>query len=393
MRSRACLFIYVVLTVLVVFGITEKAASLPQEHPASADANVVNPPSFPYVAQITGNDVYVRSGPGTNYYRCSKLNKTSSVTVVSTQFSWSCIIPPAGSFSWISKQYVKVDRDNPENGTVTGDNVRVYAGSEYIKPIHSTRVQLKLSTGDRVRLLGEEVGDYYKIAPPAGAYLWVSTKYTRPIGSVAEVPPTVEQEPQAEPNVAALVPTKTSVEAEKLQEYYKLQKRIEDERGKDVYQQNYKDIKKALLAIANNKQAGKAARYAKFQINRIERFELALAAAKEVRLQEKQLARIREQIEQDRAKKLAELPDIGRFAVTGILQKSSIYSTEPQLVCYRITDDSGKIVCYACPTGPAMNANLEKLLGQKVGLVGTIEPHPETAGALVRFTEIVKLSD
>ena len=67
---------------------------------AKLDANDVNMPSFPYVAEITGNDVRIRSGPGTNFYDCGKLYKGDRVEVVSTQLGWSRIVPPADSFSW-----------------------------------------------------------------------------------------------------------------------------------------------------------------------------------------------------------------------------------------------------------------------------------------------------
>ena len=48
------------------------------------------------------------------------------------------------------------------------------------------------------------------------------------------------------------------------------------------------------------------------------------------------------------------------------------------------------MVCYALPTGAASQMDLNGFVGQKVGLVGTIEPHLPTKKALVRFTAIVK---
>jgi hypothetical protein len=55
-------------------------------------------------------------------------------------------------------------------------------------------------------------------------------------------------------------------------------------------------------------------------------------------------------------------------------------------------DNSNKTICYALPTGPASNMDLSKLVDSKVGLVGKIEPHLQTAGALVRFTEIAEVN-
>lgn len=166
--------------------------------------------SFPYVAEIVSDDIYIRSGPGTNYYQCGKLNRDDRVKVVGSKFSWSQISPPSDSFSWISKQYVKIDPEDKTIGTVTGDNVRVWAGSETIKPVHSSSIQLKLNTDDKVTLLGEELDDYHKITPPSGAYLWVSTKYTKPLGAVGEVPLLVRRRAKAKADTAAVVPTGTS---------------------------------------------------------------------------------------------------------------------------------------------------------------------------------------
>ena len=392
MQSRINSLVLVILAGLTSICLAQKAVAPPQE-PVSADETVV--PSFPYVAEITADNVNVRSGPGTNYYSCGKLNVADRVKVVGSQFSWSHIVPPASSLSWISKQYVSIDLNNPRTGIVTGDGVRVYAGSNRLKPMHSTTVQLKLNKGDTVQLLGEEKGDYYKIAPPAGAYLWVSTKYTEPLGPVGEVPlivgPTSESRAEITVVAPARAPTDAAVEGRALKEYYALQKQVKAERAKPIARQNYTNMKKALSEIAGDEKTGKAARYSQLTLRQIQGFELALQIAKDVPLQDAQLKRIQKRIEKARATKLAQVPDMGRFAVVGRFQTSNIYGPEAKLKHYRIIDDSGKTLCYALPSGSALKMDLSKLLGRKVGLVGTIEPHPQTAGALVRFEEIVEL--
>ena len=343
-------------------------------------------PSFPYVAEITDDNVNIRSGPGTNYYRCSKLNAGDRVKVVASKHSWSHIVPPAGSFSWISKQYVSIDPDNPFVGTVTGNAVRVYAGSDLLKPIHSTTVQLQFNKGDKVRLMGEEIGDYYKIVPPTGAYLWVLTQYTKPLGRVGEVPLIVK--PKAGPQVGL---TSIAVESEKLKEYYALAEQIEAERAKPMAQQNYAKVKKALAGLASNRRAGKAARYSGFAIKQIGRYELALAVDKAVQFQDLQLQRIFKRIEKARVTQLAQVPELGGFTVVGQFQISRIYGPEEELKHYRIIDDSGQTVCYALPEGLASKVNLSEFVGRKVGLIGTVEPHLQTKNALVRFTKITEL--
>ncbi len=393
MKSYINLLFFVVLVILFSAALAqqpagnEKAASIP-------DANQPRTPDFPYVAEITGDDVNIRPGPGTQYYVCGKLNKADRVKILSARFSWSCIVPPKGSFSWISTQYVTTDPDKPEIGTVTGDAVRVYAGSDEIKPMHSTFSQGKLNKGDKVTLLGEEQDDYYKIAPPSFAYLWVSTQYINPLGSVGDVPVVVKpmRKPKPKPgDTAAVAPAMMPHESRKLKEYHALAKQIKDELKKPLDQQDYSNYKEALTAIADDKEAGKAARFAKYALGQIDRYELARKINKEVQLQDEQLQKNKERIEKARAASRAQIKNLGSFAAIGKLLTSEVYGKEPQLVHYKILDEAGKIVCYALPTDKAAEMDLSEFLDHKVGLVGTIEPHVQTSSALVRFTEITKL--
>lgn len=399
MQAHTKSFILIILVVFVSVGFVRGAGIGPLNEPATTagDTTKASVPSFPYAAGITDDDAPIRSGPGTNYYICGKLNKANKVNVVGSQFSWSRIVPPPGSFSWISMRYISIDPDNPAIGIVTAEGIRIYAGSEYREPIHSETLQLKLNRGDKVKLMGKQKADYYKIAPPTGAYLWISTKYTKPLGAAGEVPPTVVGSPIVDTKTDTKMPilTNLSVESEKLKEYYALEKQIQAERAKPIDQQNYANIEKALKQIADNKEAGKAVRYSEFSIKHIKRFELALKVAEAVRLQNENLQETKKGIEKARATRLAQAEKLGRFAIIGQFQTSSIYSSEAGLKHYRITrrtGDTDKTVCYALPVGPASKMDLSKLAGLKVGIIGTIEPHPQTARVLVKFTEIVELN-
>lgn len=342
--------------------------------------------SLPYVAEIVSDRVNIRSGPGTNYYSCGKLNKGDRVKVIAHKYSWSHIIPPKGSFSWISKRYVQVAEDNPAIGVVTGDAVRVYAGSPTKRPIQSDRMQLKLNKGARVALMGEVKDDYYKIAPPQGAYLWVNTMFTKPLGSIGKFPLDVEQKPEP-----IIVTTSDVIVVDELKMYYNLEKQLKDERSKPMVEQDYSSIKRELVKIAADKSAGKAARYSEFAIKQVERFELALASAQAVALQDKQLADAKKHIEQARRTRLAALRNLGRFAAIGILKKSEIYGSQAGQIQYRLLNESGKMLCYVLPAPQNKNANLTGFLSKKVGLVGKITAHKESAGVLVRFSAIVVL--
>jgi len=240
MQSYIKMFAIVILTSLVSVGFAQEPAT------TTSGTDEAGAPAFPYMAEITGDNVYIRSGPGTNFYYCGKLNKGDKVKVIGKQFSWARVVPPVGSFSWISTQYVSIDPDNPTVGSVTGDRVRVYAGSDFIKTLHSKTLQGKLDQGNKVKLLGEQMDDYYKIAPPSFAYLWVSINFTKPLKQVIEVTPTVEPpvvEPTTEPNETPkeVVPEPVSPETA-LEKYHALKEQFEAERAKPIDQQNYADM-------------------------------------------------------------------------------------------------------------------------------------------------------
>lgn len=428
---------------IVAFVVVSVASAGIAGRPAPTGKSITPPGevttlTFPCFAEITGDNVYFRSGPGRNFYECGKLNKGDKVKVVSQQFSWYEIVPPPKSFSWISMQFVDKDPENPGFGIVNGDRVRVYAGSDRIPriaPHHSTKLQGKLKKGERVQLLGQPVDDHYKIAPQAFSYMWVSTHFSKPLPPTAKVEPTdmqpiinvrpVVKVPLAvKAPVAAKVPptdkalpagdvpavvkfgtstasvivpaaVKPNVIVEtvvlpgtRLEQYKALQEKIKAEKLKPTDEQDYELIEKALTEIVADKEAGDAAKYAKKVLTQVQGYQLVLATFEKLRIQKEQLSKKTAEIDEARTAKLAKIKDLGRFAVTGKFQKFTLFGPGN----YRIVDEAGKMLCYALPSGLASKTDLTSLIGKQVGIVGTIQPHLPTKKAMVRFSEIVVLN-
>ncbi len=337
------------------------------------------------------NDVFIRSGKGTQFYQCGKLYAGDRVQVINVQDGWSCILPPPGCFSWVSMQYVSINLENPTMGIITGDNVGVYAGSDFMEPRWSTSKQCVLNRGQTVRLLGEEKDDYYKIAPPQGAYLWVSSQFLQ-----AADRPSVRQ--PAETNVGAAVkspegkPAVADANAPKtdLDVYYALAEQIKAERAKAPGEQDYTAMKAKLAELAAKEDGGRAARYAGYTIQQVERFELACKVGKVVEVQDKELQKTNSKIDEARVAKLAQFEDRSKFAVMGRLETSSVYADGPTRR-FRLLDDSGKTICYVTPVGAAAARDYSDLIGRKVGLVGKIEAHEATSRAIIQFSEAVPL--
>ncbi len=388
-----------VLSLIVVVSLTGMAWAQTDVNMATQPAVTIGTPkpaetpTGAYVAEALGDDVFLRSGPGTNFYKCGKLYKSDRIQVVSTQQGWACILPPPGCFSWIPMQYVSINLDNPTMGIVTGDNVRIYAGSDFVEPMHSTSEQVKLFRGDSVKLLGEEKDDYYKIAPPQGAYLWVSTQFVQPVQagpgrtSPGQTAPGVQIQGQA----PAEAPVQPGTESELLDAYYAIVTQVKAMHTKPRPEQNYAEFKTKLQDIAKNQAAGKAARYAEFSLKQIERFELVCTIDKEVELQKQERQTINSKIDEARQARLAQIEDLGKFAIVGKLAGSSLYSSTDQTKRYRILDDSGKTLCYVAAAAGATGQDLTPLIGKKVGLVGEIQPHEPTARAFIKYTQVIPL--
>lgn len=140
---------------------------------------------FPYEAVVQADDVYVRSGPGKNYYPTGKVGNGDRVTVHRHDpGGWYMIAPPPGSFSWIDAGLVR--KTGADQGVIEvpplagGQPARaiVRIGSEFGDD-HSIYSR-ELRNGDVVRIIGEQTlprGDasvrMYKIAPPDLEYRWV----------------------------------------------------------------------------------------------------------------------------------------------------------------------------------------------------------------------------
>lgn len=122
------------------------------------------------LAEVVGADVYVRSGPSLNHYTVMKLQAGDRVTVLGEAGEWYKILPPEGTFSLISGDYV--DTADDKTGVVNGSNVRVRCGSTLNKNKYT--VQTKLSKGAEVRIISRNKDGFLRITPPSGVAVWIN---------------------------------------------------------------------------------------------------------------------------------------------------------------------------------------------------------------------------
>lgn len=132
---------------------------------------------FPYQAYVNADDVYVRSGPGRDYYPTDKLRKGQAIEVYRHDpGGWLAIRPPRGSFSWVSSRNLKLSED--DLAVVDSQRVvpaRVGSAFSDMRDV----IQVRLERDEKVVLLEPPKADsiWCKIAPPAGEFRWVFAKY------------------------------------------------------------------------------------------------------------------------------------------------------------------------------------------------------------------------
>ncbi len=385
------LYLLVVIAVIGLFSIAQaekRPTALDESAQPAREADNVK---FPYVGEVTGTEINIRSGPGMNFYSCGKINAPARVVVVDRKYSWSKILPPPGSFSWIFRQSVQTDSDSPGVGIVNADDVRVYAGSDELEPMRSDSVQITLSAGQKVRIIGEPTGDYYKIAPPEGATLWITSQYIRFIRSADEIDVKIPQSaPDADIAKPEMIIGQVETKSRQLEQYYTLRKQFDDEKTKPLGQQNYTKIKAEAEALIADPDSGDAGDYAKYLLKDIRRCELAKESEGAVEIQKTELQQEITEIEKEYQEKLQNIPDVGKYAVMGIFKQSHVYEGQATGQRFLIVDDGNTPVCYAEPAGEIADANLTEYYGQKVGLIGQISADNQSHLALVRFEKIEK---
>jgi uncharacterized protein YgiM (DUF1202 family) len=136
---------------------------------------------FPYTAYANSDDVYVRSGPGKNYYPTDKLARGEAVEIYRHDpGGWYAIRPPRGSFSWVPARLLQPTKDHL--ATVNGDRVVSRVGSRFsdVREV----IQVRLDRGEEVEILevktlttGGQAEQWCKITPPSGEFRWVFGKF------------------------------------------------------------------------------------------------------------------------------------------------------------------------------------------------------------------------
>lgn len=117
----------------------------------------------------------IRSGPSKTYNIMLTVDGGSELTVRSFKDGWFEVELPAGAAAWVYNRWIRVeipegiavDPANPHVGVVVGRRVRVRAA-----PDMQSTVLMEKNRKETVQIIGQ-VGDWFKIKPPAGTRGWI----------------------------------------------------------------------------------------------------------------------------------------------------------------------------------------------------------------------------
>ena len=376
--------------------------------------------SFPFEGAVSANNVYVRSGPDINYYQTTRMMRDQKVQVVGEEFGWYKIVPPEGSYSVVSKDYVEKGEGN--KGAITGDRVSIRAGSPLSD--RKTSVQMPAGKGMQVTILGED-GDWYKIVPPQGAYLWINAQYVKPVSGkpvVSEKAP-VEKEPAKTPaavtektetgpaesaevgdeelpkELAAVTTRPTSRPsvpgAPKVTEEHRfvikttttrpspeamgkfttdlvtLDKQLLVELKKPVSQQKFDAMIAGFEAIAGQKDNKAAAEFAKNRLSWVKYLKAGQSGMTSLRTLKKEFAAEMSKEVPVMKGDVEPNPAIYRYQGSGMLRPSLVFEGPLMPKRFRLFDPArGRTIAYV-ELAPNMEINVSQYVGRTVAVYGT----------------------
>ncbi len=374
-------------------------------------AALAQAPSQPVTRQgeITGSDVYVRSGSSVNHYPVAKLSVGDRVTVVGETGDWYRILPTEGTFSLISGDYV--DTSDNRTGVVNGNNVRVRAASrlpEFSKLKYV--VQTKLSKGAKVTIVGREPDGFLRIIPPDGVTVWVNRNYVEFVRGAPVTPePASRTQAQEKPGkvgtstetaaesrsnvlesgsreaaTSAFTPLPKTAQRRTLQELDGLAR---EELDKPAVERAFGALIERYEDVAQQEEDEFARRYAEARVEQLTNMAALIETIQMIERLDQEVESERRQFLEGRASIRESLPAIPTgLDARGVLRVSALYPPGSFPERYRLVDAAGSrehTIGYV-EIRPDSAIEADALLGRYVGVrasakrlqAGGVEPVP-----------------
>ncbi len=374
--------------------------------------------------RIRGEDVNLRSRPDGNSTVVAQLATGRVLRAVDREFGWLRVEPPREVFSLISSAHVEMRGEHRAAVSVKSGKLRVRVGSTERDgdPLRA-EVQTLLADGTEVRIRERE-GDWLKIDPPAGVYVYVSEDYTEPISeadarqwlrdeaiaagetdvrlaadvSSGATPDAAQKTGESE--AAAATPAEAAPAApldlsgRQGEALTALEERIEAEGRKPVLEQEWEGIIAEMSAIAAQKDEPQVARLAAAWTVKLRERVADQGLIRQAREISRRQARNREQLEQElerirRAQR--ELADDGPYDARGELAQSFAFDRERHPRRYRLVNPLSERIEVYLEFPEKMDSDPRKLLGRYVGVRGVKRHVAGLDVDLIEVREIVEL--
>ncbi|MHC4712148.1 MAG: SH3 domain-containing protein [Planctomycetota bacterium] len=348
-------------------------------------------PGRPFTAGLlTGDNVYVRQGPGREYPAYYTAPMNTEVKAVGRKGDWLEIEFPAKGFSWIIKDYLsKIDE---ETGLVTGNEVNIRGG-----PGVQFDELYRVQANHKFKILGVDItGKWYRVAPMPDATAWISKDYVRlsgPLPGERAPTPAPEVTPSPEPAPPPTTPTPAPPEPKPEPGVYEKKMAEADEAMKaelakedpaewdiDRLREMFKDIEDnsddAVLRLQARTKTAHLNAYATVKQHAIKLSKIDEALQEEL----KELERVR----QEEAAAVART--VSPYLARGTLDK--FYIKRYGDATHKLTDDNGAIL-YLLRTEVA---DLTACEGKICGVKGRIITVPGVKVQIIEVTEAAVIS-
>ena len=353
-------------------------------------------PTFPYKAYITADDVYVRSGPGENYYPTDKLKAGTEVEVYRHDpGGWFAIRPPKDSFSWVSSRHLQLDGGNL--ATVTDERVAARVGSR----MSDTRdvIQVRLHKGEVVEVLeraatGKRAGGQWADGlvqdraaggrVPLGLRPLRRSRLDRDGVRKTSAGGTVDLTGQA---TGRLPGDSGRRGGPRPVQYQKQLDRIDLELSTMVVEDpnlwELGELRQRAETLFNQSETALERGRARMLVSKIARFE-------DIKRRKQALAAVRPELARPDPPAVSPLPPAdpdGRFDAKGQLIR--VPDPKPGGPQYAILDATGAIRCYV---SPAPGVNLRSYVGRQVGINGIrgYMPEQRASHVMARHVSVVE---
>jgi uncharacterized protein YgiM (DUF1202 family) len=349
--------------------------------------------TFPYKAYIVADDVYLRSGPGENYYPTDKLKAGTEIEVYRHDpGGWYAIRPPKDSFSWVSSRHLQLDGNNL--ATVTEDHVAARVGSR-MNDVRDV-IQVRLHKGEVVEVLqprnaaaaNTAATTWYKIAPPSGEFRWVSARYVDVDYNVDGVRKTTGKAVDLTGRATGNVPGRSTTPRQTSPDQYQKQMdQVDLELSAMVVEDpalwDLGDLRQRAETLFDQAETALERGRARTLVSKVARLE-------DIKRRKQALASSQPELARPDAPATGLLPPAdgdGRFDAKGQLIR--VPNPKPGGPQYAILDPNGNIRCYV---SPAPGVNLRSYVGRQVGINGIrgYMPEQRATHVMARHVNVVE---